>query len=108
MAEQQFEVWKEEADPALQSKLDEFELLGYTKADKEEIWKFTVEKIKKKETPVRLHELINEILKIRLNEYMNKITIASYKDSARLSEKSDLDDLIGEIDTHVSNKRHLT
>ncbi|WP_240376464.1 post-transcriptional regulator [Bacillus piscicola] len=104
---QQFEVWKADAEPALVSKWEEFRLLGYTQATKEEIWLCVLEKLHKRGEPVRLHALINTILSLRLSEFMTRITVQSYQES-HYSDSSTLDHLIGEIDAHVSNKRHLT
>ncbi|MFB4163781.1 post-transcriptional regulator [Alteribacillus sp. JSM 102045] len=109
MDEQQFEVWKSDAEPALKSKVEEFHMLGYHHADKEEVWNCVMEKIKKMDGYMRFHVLINIILTLRLSEYMNRLTISSYKESSlHYSDPSSLDDLMGEIESHTSNKRHLT
>ncbi|SDI76134.1 post-transcriptional regulator [Alteribacillus bidgolensis] len=104
MCEQQFEVWKSDAEPALRSKVEEFQLMGYNHADKDEVWKCVIEKLKKKKDYVRFHVLINSILTLRLSEYMNRLTISAYKES----RTSNLNNLMNEIENHNSNKRHLT
>ncbi|WP_245705207.1 post-transcriptional regulator [Alteribacillus persepolensis] len=106
MSNQQFDVWKEDAWPALKSKVEEFHLLGYHHADEEAVWDCVVEKLRKKKDYVRFHVVINMILTLRLSEYMNRLTIQSYKESS--SDTSDLHALIDDIDNHSSSKRHLT
>ncbi|MFC5629814.1 post-transcriptional regulator [Aliibacillus thermotolerans] len=101
-----FSMWREEVDVVLESKREEFALLGYTKATKEDIWNCVMEKLKKKEVSVRLHVLVNDILSLRLNEYMNKVTIDSYKEGSTFASNVDLNDLIEDIETYASNNRH--
>ncbi|RSL29247.1 hypothetical protein D7Z54_32290 [Salibacterium salarium] len=109
MNKQQFDVWKSDVEPALKSKVEEYHLLGYKSADEEQVWNCVMEKLEKIEEPIRLHVLVNYILTLKLSEYMNRITVSSYKESAKLySTKASLDDLLGEIETHASTNRHLT
>ncbi|MDQ0299833.1 hypothetical protein J2S78_002253 [Salibacterium salarium] len=109
MNKQQFEVWKSDVKPALQSKVDEFHLLGYKSADEEEVWNCVMEKLENREEAVRLHVLVHYVLTLKLSEYMNRLTVSSYKESAKhYSTKASLDDLLGDIETHASTNRHLT
>ena len=45
-----FSMWREEVDVVLESKREEFALLGYPKATKEDIWNCVMEKLKKKDS----------------------------------------------------------
>ncbi|WP_051302205.1 post-transcriptional regulator [Salibacterium aidingense] len=104
-----FEMWREDVEPVLQSKAEEFQMFGYTSADQERVWNCTMEKLKKREESHRIHVLVNSILTLSLSDFMNQITVASYKESAKYySTEANLDDLLGEIETHTSTKRHLT
>lgn len=101
-----FSIWREDVDAILESKREEFALLGYKKATKDDIWDCVMEKLKKKEESVRLHVLVNYILSLKLNEYMNKVAMDSYKEGSTYTSEADLSELLHEIETHASNNRH--
>ncbi|MFB5662197.1 post-transcriptional regulator [Alteribacillus sp. HJP-4] len=98
----QYEVWKEEVWPALKSKKEEFEILGYGYASEEDIWESVIEKLNKNKTEPRIHSLVNGILTYRLTEYMNRITISSYREGAGYSTEADFEELLGDIENHSS------
>ncbi|MGY4690452.1 post-transcriptional regulator [Salibacterium sp. K-3] len=104
-----FEVWKEDVEPALASKVDEFHRFGYTIVDEEDIWNFTMKKLEKEEITLRIHALVQAVLHVSISDYMNDITVASYKESASLySSKAGLEELLGDIEAGGSSDRHLT
>ncbi|HEU5138391.1 MAG TPA: post-transcriptional regulator [Bacillales bacterium] len=76
-----YEEWKQKLFPVLEIKADEFELLGYGKADREEIWKCVVGQVEKKygDEPVRLHQFVDELMGLSLNDYMNRLRMESLK-----------------------------
>ncbi|WP_088102623.1 post-transcriptional regulator [Halalkalibacter urbisdiaboli] len=76
---QQFEVWKSEVEPALQSKVDEFHFLGYDRAKKEEIWDCVLYRLRKKKEFIHLHEFVNQILRLKPQDYMTWLTVNAYK-----------------------------
>ncbi|MBU8905506.1 post-transcriptional regulator [Desertibacillus haloalkaliphilus] len=76
---QQFEVWREDVEPALQSKADEFHFLGYDRTSIDDIWDCVLAKVKKKKTHIHLHEFVHYILTLKPNEYMTWLTIEAYK-----------------------------
>lgn len=68
--------------PALQSKLDEFRLLGYDTVTEKELWGFlTKKKWKKVNEEVRLYEIVQEILSVKVSDYMSFATIKAYKEA---------------------------
>ncbi|HEX7063815.1 MAG TPA: post-transcriptional regulator [Bacillales bacterium] len=76
-----YEEWKQKLLPVLEIKADEFELLGYGEADREEIWKCAVGQVKKKyaDESVRLHRFVDELIGLSLNDYMNRLRMESLK-----------------------------
>lgn len=73
--------WKHTLWPTVEMKAEEFELIGYEQIDREEIWNCVPEKMnrKKVEQPFRLHQLVNEVLSLSLNDYMNRQRMAALR-----------------------------
>lgn len=69
--------WKETVYPVLISKKEEFHLLGYDTATTEEIWDCLLAKLERRKTEYQLHQFVDEIFKLSLNEYMNWLTISA-------------------------------
>ncbi|AIE60864.1 post-transcriptional regulator [Bacillus methanolicus] len=66
--------------PALESKLNEFRLLGYEKITEQELWDFlTKKKWKKVREEIHLYQIVQEILSVQVNEYMNFATVEAFK-----------------------------
>ncbi|HET7581044.1 MAG TPA: post-transcriptional regulator [Bacillales bacterium] len=76
-----YEEWKDKLAPILKIKEEEFELLGYDGADKEEIWQCAVQRVNRisRKKPVRLHQFVNELLGLSVNDYMNRVRMDSLK-----------------------------
>jgi hypothetical protein len=67
-------------EPALSSKVEEFEILGYGKANVERLWAYlTKKKWKKPEMDVKLFQLVNDVLTVKPGEYMNFETVEAYR-----------------------------
>ncbi|WP_138752372.1 post-transcriptional regulator [Paenibacillus sinopodophylli] len=60
------------------SKAEEFHLIGYEHVSGQEIWACVSEKYKKTGEP-ELHELVNDILSLKVTKFMNFLTISAYK-----------------------------
>ncbi|MBP1947648.1 post-transcriptional regulator [Virgibacillus litoralis] len=73
--------WKPEILLALESKVNEFQLMGYAKATNENIWKCLTEKVWKGNPPKRLYEVIQDILHLSSNIYMSYLTVNAYQDN---------------------------
>ncbi|MFC0188045.1 post-transcriptional regulator [Fictibacillus aquaticus] len=82
MSTEEFQKWKLETEPALQSKMEEFHYLGYESATIEEIWECVMAKAKKKKTEARLHKLVSLILTLTVNDFMNWLTIKAYTEQS--------------------------
>lgn len=72
---EQLEDWKQKVYPVLVSKTEEFQLLGYDTVTPEDIWKCVNAKIERKKMTCKLHQFVNVIFKLSVNEYMNWLTI---------------------------------
>lgn len=72
--------FRTQVQPALTSKLSEFRLLGYGSVSEEDIWDFlTKKKWKKVKEEIRVYEVIQDILAVKVSDYMNFTTMESYK-----------------------------
>ncbi|WP_168121643.1 post-transcriptional regulator [Paenibacillus sp. HB172176] len=60
------------------SKAEEFRLIGYEHVTGEEVWECVNAKYAKKGQP-ELHELVNDILSLKVTQFMNFLTINAYK-----------------------------
>jgi Post-transcriptional regulator len=68
----------QEIENLCNSKAEEFRLLGYDAVSGEDVWLCVSEKYSKKGTP-QLHEIVNDILSLKVTKYMNWLTLRMYK-----------------------------
>lgn len=72
--------FRTKVQPVLQSKLEEFRLLGLNSVSEDGLWEFLVKKKwKKPKDDVNLFEIVQDILSVRASDYMSFTTIESYK-----------------------------
>lgn len=71
--------WKATIEPVLVSKIEEFHLMGYESVTHEELWKFITVKLKKKQQEWMLHQAVQAIFKLNINDFMNWLTIEAYQ-----------------------------
>jgi hypothetical protein len=79
----EFTEWKDEVQPAVKSKKEEFHFMGYESVTEEEIWNCVLTKLKKKKEEPRLHILVDYILSLTLNDFMTWLTIQAYTEDVR-------------------------
>lgn len=79
---QQFEVWRDDVEPAIRSKVDEFHFLGYDRATADEVWECVLYQLRKKKDFIHLHALVNHLLTLKPQAYMTWLTVRSYKNPA--------------------------
>lgn len=78
----EYDYFRTTVKPALESKLDEFRLLGYKKVTEQELWEFLTEKKwKKPRGNVRLFEIVEEIMEVKVSEYIHYATIEAFKEA---------------------------
>lgn len=71
----------EELVELCQSKADEFAMLGYDNVTAQEVWDCVFASYK--EIPLK-HKLVNDILSLKSNKYMNWLMINMYKKSSSI------------------------
>lgn len=78
------EKWRTIIEPFLQSKLNEFQLLGLNHLKMDEFWQFVKESLEKKkeDKPERIHEVVAAVMALTVNDYMNKLRVDLFKDSS--------------------------
>ncbi|MEH6905610.1 post-transcriptional regulator [Neobacillus drentensis] len=75
-----FEHFRTQVQPALESKLAEFQLLGIDLVTEKELWDFLIKKKwKKVKEEMKLYEIIQEILSVKASDYISFATIEEYK-----------------------------
>ncbi|MFC4320913.1 post-transcriptional regulator [Litchfieldia salsa] len=75
-----FDQYRDEVQPALKSKLEEFILFGYDSVTEEELWQYLCKKKWKREREAKLlYQIVNDILSVKIGEYMNFATVEAFK-----------------------------
>lgn len=86
-----FEKYRSKLLPALQSKREEFVLLGYTEVTVDHVWSYMKnKKWKKVNEDVLLHQLVNDVLSVKVGDYMHYETVEAFKE-AQKNKVPDLD-----------------
>ncbi|RKP54270.1 hypothetical protein D7Z26_12955 [Cohnella endophytica] len=65
-----------------QSKAEEFHLIGYDHVSGADVWECVSDKYHKKGTPP-LYEIVNDILSLKVTQFMNFITLNMYRGDMR-------------------------
>lgn len=74
------EAYREQLQIVLDSKVEEFQMLGYDRVTLEDVWKCLKDKKWKKVGPnVRLYELVNDVLTLTASDYMTYLTLKAYQ-----------------------------
>ncbi|MGN1401351.1 MAG: post-transcriptional regulator [Bacillus sp. (in: firmicutes)] len=88
--EHAFEVYREKLMPVLQNKCEEFALLGYKEVRIDNLWRYLVDKKwKKAGENGMLHELVNDVLAVKVGDYMHYSRMEAFKEA----ENRQTDDL---------------
>lgn len=75
-----YDYFRIDVKPALVSKLEEFHLLGYDSVSESKLWTFLVKKKwKKTKEDIHLYEIIDDILAVKVSDFISFTTIESYK-----------------------------
>ncbi|WP_188693626.1 post-transcriptional regulator [Pullulanibacillus camelliae] len=81
--------------PFIESKLQEFRLLGLTHIKEKELWAFIKEKMEKegkkqKKQEWHLYEVVGHIMSVSVNDYMNKIRLEMFQGEDLLTMTQEL------------------
>ncbi|WP_026569840.1 MULTISPECIES: post-transcriptional regulator [Sediminibacillus] len=81
MAEEKLvDEWKKEMELILESKVEEFQLMGYSRATSLDVWNCLKKKVWKGNPPKRVHEVVGDIFHLSSNIYMSYLTVQAYQD----------------------------
>ena len=70
---------KELIQPVVSSKMEEFHMLGYEEVTENDLLGYLEMKKWKKEKELSLHQVVNDILSVKITQVMSYVTIESYK-----------------------------
>lgn len=74
------DAYREELSVVLQSKVEEFHMLGYDRVTEQEIWTCLKSKTwKRLPEEIKIHQLVNDVLKLSTSDYMTYLTMQAYK-----------------------------
>ncbi|KKB72608.1 MULTISPECIES: post-transcriptional regulator [Bacillus] len=85
------DMYKDHLKPFLLSKLEEFMILGYDDIEIKELWSYLLNKKWKNHKDVQIHQLADDILSVKIGEFMNYATVESFKTSNLLDSKEGQD-----------------
>ena len=90
------EYFRTQVQPAIASKLNEFQLLGIDSVTEKEFWNFLIKKKWKKiKEEMKLYEIIQEILSVKASDYISFATIETYKTTEfSLEDQDELKELL--------------
>lgn len=82
-----YEKFRSEMLPALKSKKEEFQLLGYPEVQGNDIWMYLTNKKWKKPNPdIRAYEIFQDIMSVKVAHYMNYATIEALKEGEAMKK----------------------
>lgn len=77
--------WKGMLTSVINSKVEEFRLMGYSRTTSEDVWQCLTDKVWKGNPEKRLHEVVQDIFHLRSTTYMSFLTVQTYKDDNLLA-----------------------
>lgn len=86
---------RNDVQPALNSKLEEFLLLGYGQVTEQELWNFlNKKKWKKANESKRVAEIVDDILSVKVGEYISFASVEALKGTKFVFDDEELQDLL--------------
>jgi len=77
-----YDHFRQEVGIALKSKLEEFSLLGYDSVTEDGLWQYlTKKKWRKVQEEAALHEIVSDILSVKVSDFLSFTTMETYKAS---------------------------
>lgn len=95
------DAWRPDIEEVLESKLEEFRLLGYPKATKTALWECLCAKVWKGNSELLLHQIVADIFFLKPGTYMNYMARNAYQNDdlfasiqaiAGMDKKADTED----------------
>ncbi|SFS58834.1 post-transcriptional regulator [Paenibacillus sp. BC26] len=72
------EEWIATIEHLCDSKADEFRLIGYEHVSGNDIWQCVKDRYTKTGEPA-MHQVVNDILSLKVTKFMNFLTVSAYK-----------------------------
>lgn len=93
MTEKEWEGWKTKLGPVIKSKAEEWQLLGYERVTEEDVWNCFMAKSPRLEIPeqVQTHWLVQELFRLKANDYMNWLTMEAYKGPSWFNKEKEME-----------------
>lgn len=67
-----FEQFREKVQPVLQSKLEEFRILGYEQISEGELWEYLLKKVwRQPKGEIHIYELVSEIFEVKVSDVVH-------------------------------------
>ena len=83
-----YEKFRSEMLLALESKQEEFQLLGYPEVKGKDIWMYlTKKKWKKPNSEIRAHEVFQDIMSVKVADFMNYATIEALREGEAMKKE---------------------
>ena len=76
--------WKSDIGPVIESKVNEFLEIGYSKTTSEDIWICLEQKVWKGNPTKKLHEVVQDIFRLGPEVYMSYLTLHAFQDDTDL------------------------
>ncbi|RHW40608.1 post-transcriptional regulator [Neobacillus notoginsengisoli] len=77
-----FDRYRGTLAPFLQSKLEEFRLLGNNSISGEDLWGYLIhKKWRKVKEEKQLHQIVQDVLSVKMSDFISYATIETYKES---------------------------
>lgn len=80
--------------PAIETKLNEFKMMGYPTIKEKDIWEYLNEKKWKKTQELALHKIVNDIIVLKVSEIISYQTVEAFKAPNLLLDQAELDALL--------------
>lgn len=93
---QPMDDFRDHIKPALKSKLEEFKLFGYKDVTEAKLWDYLKNKKWRKIKELSVHEIVNDVLSVKVGDYMNYATVEMYK-NGRWFESEEAKDLLKDL-----------
>lgn len=86
---------RNDVQPALNSKLEEFSMLGYGQVAEQELWDFLIKKKwKKLNESKRISEIVDDILSVKVGEFFSFASIEALKETEFVLDEEGLRELL--------------
>lgn len=90
--------WRAFLSVVLESKTEEFKLMGYKDTTDDIVWQCLKQKVWKGNPEKRLYQVVEDILHLNTNKYMSFLTVESYKQDDLMASIAALTENEGQAD----------